>query len=53
MHVVVSMEAAKRIKPSIYFVDTTICNLGWVAVINSILDHRHCRPQMAEGPSNR
>jgi len=39
VHVVVPVEAAKRIERAIYVVDKIMRNLDWVAVINSIFGH--------------
>jgi hypothetical protein len=49
VHVVVPVEAAKRIERAIYVVDKIIRNLDWVAVINSIFGHGYC-PQYAQQP---
>jgi len=42
VHVVVPVEAAKRIERTIYVVDTIICDLDWAAVINPIFAHGYC-----------
>jgi len=49
VHVVVPVEAAKRIARAIYVVDKIIRNLDWVAVINSIFGHGYC-PQYGQQP---
>src|SRR5712671_4383103 len=49
VHVVVPVEAAKRIERAIYVVDKIIRNLDWVALINSIFGHGYC-PQYGQQP---